>query len=318
MAPRDLTDTQKEMLIMAGRLSNNIVSEHPEWAELYVPGVTIKAVAESVNLYRDNSENVAYLALRGALKHLLGAKAFQSVAKKNHELAQDRALEEGTGIFSAENQAQLSENGKKGGPTAGRILRDEGRGIHGLGLEKVLANASTGGNKSAIARGHTPYISKEESPTGLGELEDALRLSRNHRHHYPEGHRNAHSPNYTRINNYINETYHGGEEIRQPKVLRSAVYRFLKTNLGAMKKLLREMVTAFDEDDPDRVRTMNQEFNRRYEAVMNKPRSALDLLYDNCRQTLVGRFVSSDPEFKDTALASARDYLNQIELSEAK
>ena len=123
MVKRILSDTQTEMLRMSGRLADQIVSEYPDWADLYTPGTTIRDVAKKVGLYTTHTEDIAYLALRSALKQILGERNFREIAAKNLELSQERAMEECTGIFAAKHQERLSEYGRKGGKTNGKKAR---------------------------------------------------------------------------------------------------------------------------------------------------------------------------------------------------
>jgi hypothetical protein len=316
--PKPLTESQKELLNWSGRIADKIVDANPEWADLYVPGTTLVTVAKKVGLMPEVQESVAIAALREAFTRILGKPRYQEISKANQDLGSQVALNTSTGIYSTKHQASLSEYGRRGGTTNGRAMRDEEKGIFDLSLEDRLANESAGGNQSVIARGLIPYVTKEDSPTGFGELEHTLKLSRSKSPDltHPEGHRNAGSPNYARITAIINDTYHG-KKVRKPKTLRSAAQRYLKTNFKAMKRLLNEMVTAFDADESDRVSTLNEEFSRRYEAVRHNEPTELEHLYDNCRQ-LAARVILEAPKLKDSALASARNYLAQIELMEAK
>ena len=288
MARKLLSDTQKEMLRMSDRLADNIISEHPEWADIYAPGTTIRDVAEKVGLYTIHTEDMAYLALRTALKQILGERKFREIAAKNLELSQERAMKEGTGIFAPDHQAKLSEYGRKGGATNGKKMKEDGKGLFAIPLEDCLDNASVAGRNSAIARGHTPYITKEESPNGLGELEYALRLASDPTIVYPEGHPSSGRPNYNLIVEMVNETYHQGKNVRKDrKILRAAVSRFVNTNVKAMNKLVKEMISASKMDDIARVHKINSDFESRYQSIESGLSTEVRKSYDHCRNILV-------------------------------
>jgi len=158
-------------IIVATRLSERIIEEHPGIAIDYQAGRTVKQIAEQCGLLNDNQVGVARTAVRMALKALLSTEELDETSKEhirnNGYRAATTHYQCGTGFFGLDDEAKK----RRAANSLATQVREK-IGIHGLSdSEKAEAH-----RRGSVARGFVPWTGRRDPETGLEELEYALKL----------------------------------------------------------------------------------------------------------------------------------------------
>ncbi|MBI2628524.1 hypothetical protein HYW74_00380 [Candidatus Pacearchaeota archaeon] len=174
-------------------LGKRLVSEHPEIADMYRRGHTYTEIVRTLGLSENYGVNdsIAERAVGSALRGYSGRKGYGGYS----------------GLISRNELEELLINHKK---RCGEKVRDERKGVHSLTKDEIR-EATYKGMKSL---GHTPWNREEETfIIYLSLISEYQHLSGAHKG----------SPDYHKIADRLNNTYHYRTNIRTPlAVLRKA------------------------------------------------------------------------------------------------
>ncbi len=94
-----LTREQVRALDLSKNLGKKLAREHPEIADKYREGKTLKEIEEYARNYNVNSEDVARAALHYALKQILGEKERKRLARGHRTKIAQEMYREGKGLY---------------------------------------------------------------------------------------------------------------------------------------------------------------------------------------------------------------------------